>query len=220
MDIKNIVRLEDYEREMLRQAGLTRQYKRGENIFCQGDPADRVFLIESGWVKIFRINGSGRYVTVGSIRQPGEMMGLAEALHGVERTCSAGAVTDVQLVTIYREKFFELLECETLLTLKVAKLLAFRLRDAEMAVHEIVTRKVAGRLAMLLLKFAESCGYPAGEGIKIEPRFTHEDLAAMIGVSRQTVTSVLTTMRKKRCIEIDGGAIKITNPERLQNYIS
>ncbi|SFQ99276.1 Crp/Fnr family transcriptional regulator [Desulfoscipio geothermicus] len=220
MDIKNIVKLEDCEREMLRQVGLTRYYKRGENIFCHGDPADRVYLIESGWVKIFRINGNGRYVTVGSIRQPGEMMGLAEALHGVERTCNAGAVTDVQLVTIYREKFFELLECETLLALKVAKLLAFRMRDAEMAVHEIVTRQVAGRLATLLLKFAESCGQQVAGGITIEPRFTHEELAAMIGASRQTVTAILTAMRDEQCVEIEGGSIKITNWHALQRFIS
>ncbi|AGL00793.1 Crp/Fnr family transcriptional regulator [Desulfoscipio gibsoniae] len=220
MIFRNVVRLKDYEREMIRQVGLTRQYARGENIFCTGDPADRVCLIESGWVKIFRINGDGRYVTVGSIRRPGELMGLAESLHGVERTCNAGAITDVKLVTVYREAFIELLESETTIALKVAKLLALRMRDAESGVHEMVTRHVSSRLALLLLKIAEGCGQQVEDGVRIEPRFTHEDLAAMIGATRQTVTSILSAMREQRCLEIDDGIIKITDWQQLERYIS
>lgn len=220
MNFQNVIRLEDYEREMIRQVGLARQYTRGENIFCSGDPADRVFLIESGWIKIFRINGDGRYVTVGSIRKPGELMGLAETLHGVERTCNAGAITNVQLIVIYREVFFELLSCETTIALKVAKLLALRMRDAELGVHEMVTRQVSSRLALLILKIAEGCGQRVDGGIRIEPRFTHEDLAAMIGASRQTVTSILSAMREQNCLEMDEGIIKITDWQRLEKYIS
>ncbi|WP_347490541.1 Crp/Fnr family transcriptional regulator [Desulfoscipio sp. XC116] len=220
MIFRNVIMLEDYEREMIRQAGLIRHYTRGENIFCTGDPADRVCLIESGWVKIFRINGDGRYVTVGSIRRQGELMGLAEALHCVERTCNAGAITDVKLITVYREAFIELLESETTIALKVAKLLAMRMRDAETGVHEMVTHQVSSRLALLLLKIAEGCGQQVDDGVRIEPRFTHEDLAAMIGASRQTVTSILSAMREQHCIEMDEGIIKITDWQRLSRYIS
>lgn len=211
--------LENYEREIIRQAGVTRHYAQGEYIFCSGDPADRVYLIESGWVKIFRIAGDGKYITVGSIRKPGELMGLAEVLHGTDRTCYAGAITGVKLVAVYREKFTEMLEGEPYLAIKIAKLLALRMRDAEAGVHEIVCRQVSGRLARLLLKIGESCGCRADGGITIKPRFTHEDLAAMIGATRQTVTSVLSAMREERCIEIDGGYIKILDRVRLERYI-
>lgn len=220
MNFRNVVRLEDYEREMIRQVGISRQYTRGENIFCNGDPADRVYLIESGWVKIFRINGDGRYVTVGSIRRPSELMGLAETLQGVERTCNAGAITDVKLIVVYREAFFELLSCETTIALKVARLLAMRMRDAELGVHEMVTRHVTSRLALLLLKIAEGCGQQVNGVIRIEPRFTHEDLAAMIGASRQTVTSILSAMREERCLEMEDGIIMITDRQCLERYIS
>lgn len=217
---QEMIVLENYEQEIIRQAGVTRHYVQGELIFCNGDPADRVYLIESGWVKIFRIAGDGKYITVGSIRKPGELMGLAEVLHGASRTCYAGAITDVTLVVVYREKFKELLEGEPYLAIKIARLLAMRMRDAETGVHEIVCRQVSGRLARLLLKIGESCGCRKSGVITIKPRFTHEDLAAMIGATRQTVSSVLSAMREERCIEIDRGYIKIIDPERLERYIS
>ncbi|SFG63395.1 Cyclic nucleotide-binding domain-containing protein [Desulfotomaculum arcticum] len=79
----------DMEKMLIRKAGSIVHYPRGYwyMIFATGDTSERVYLIESGWVKIYRLSAEGRKVTVGSIRNPGEMMGLAETILGVDRTC-------------------------------------------------------------------------------------------------------------------------------------
>jgi CRP-like cAMP-binding protein len=212
--------LDDIEKTLLREAGSTVHYPKNHIIFAAGDIADRIFLIESGWVKIYRLSTDGRRVTVGSIRSPGEMMGLAETLWGGERTCYAGAINNVSLVIIRKNKFEELLARHPALGLKVAKLLGARMRDAEAIIHEMVCWQAPGRLALMLLKIGDRCGIESKSGIKIDMQLTHEEIANMVGASRQTVTSLLNTFRTERSISYEGREIKILDPDKLSKWIT
>ncbi|MCL6634419.1 MAG: Crp/Fnr family transcriptional regulator [Peptococcaceae bacterium] len=211
--------LSDIEKNLVRQVGSTVHYPRGQVIFSAGEVADRVYLIESGWVKIYRLSADGRRVTVGSIRSPGEMMGLAETLWGGERTCFAGAINNVTLVTVGKGKFEELLAMHPMLAIKVAKLLGARMREAESIIHEMVCWQAPGRLALMLLKIGERCGVESKNGIKINLPLTHEEIACMVGTSRQTVTSLLNTFKQERSIALEGREIKIVDPDKLARWI-
>lgn len=213
------VALDDIEKMLIRQAGSTVHYPKGHVIFAAGDMADRVYLIESGWVKIYRLSADGRRVTVGSIRSPGELMGLAETLWGGERTCFAGAISNVSLVVVRKNKFEELLATHPFLALKVAKLLGARMREAEQIIQEMVCWQAPGRLALTLLKVGERCGIKTRDGIKIDLLLTHEELASMVGASRQTVTTLLNTFKQEKSIAYEGRFIKIIDPERLARWI-
>ncbi|MCL6446824.1 MAG: Crp/Fnr family transcriptional regulator [Armatimonadetes bacterium] len=211
--------LSDVEKILIRQAGITLQYKKKQIIFAPEDLADKVYLIDSGWVKIFRLTADGRGVTVGSIRNPGELMGLAETLSGERRTCFAGALTDVSLVALGKNKFEELLAKHSFLAVKVAQLLGARMREAESIIHEMVSWQAPGRLASTLLKLGEKCGEEGKNGIKIRLPLTHEELAGMVGVSRQTITSLLNTFRNEKSIDYERKIIKIINIEQLSRWI-
>lgn len=212
--------LDTVEKMLLREAGSTVHYPKNHVIFAAGDLADRVFLIESGWVKIYRLSADGRRVTVGSIRSPGEMMGLAETLWGGERTCFAGAINNVSLVIIRKNKFEELLSRHPILSLKVAKFLGARMREAESIIHEMVCWQAPGRLALMLLKMGDRCGQESKSGIKINLQLTHEELANMVGASRQTVTSLLNTFKTEKSIDYEGRGIMILNPDKLSKWIT
>lgn len=213
------VALDDLEKVLIRQAGSTVHYPKGHVIFAAGDLADRVYLIESGWVKIYRLSADGRRVTVGSIRSPGEMMGLAETLWGGERTCFAGAINNVTMVILRKNKFEELMGAHPFLAIKVAKLLGARMREAEGIIHEMVSWQAPGRLALTLLKMGERCGVETKSGIKIGLQLTHEELANMVGASRQTVTSLLNTFKHENSIAYEGREINIVNPDKLARWI-
>lgn len=212
--------LDDVEKMLFRQAGSMVHYPKNHIIFAAGDLADRIFLIESGWVKIYRLSTDGRRVTVGSMRSPGEMMGLAETLLGGERTCFAGAINDVSLVIVRKNKFEEILATHPVLALKVAKLLGARMRDAEGIIHEMVCWQAPGRLALMLLKMGDRCGEESKNGIKINLQLTHEDIANMVGTSRQTVTSLLNTFKTEKSISYEGRGIKILDPDKLSRWIT
>lgn len=213
------VALDEIEKTLIRQAGSTVHYPRGHVIFAAGDLADRVYLIESGYVKIYRLSADGRRVTVGSIRSPGEMMGLAETLWGGERTCFAGAINNVTLVILRKNKFEELMAAHPFLAVKIAKLLGARMREAEGIIHEMVSWQAPGRLAMTLLKIGERCGVETRNGIKLGLQLTHEELANMVGTSRQTVTSLLNTFKHENSIAYEGREISIINPDKLARWI-
>jgi len=213
------VALDEIEKALIRQAGSTVHYPRGHVIFAAGDLADRVYLIESGYVKIYRLSADGRRVTVGSIRSPGEMMGLAETLWGGERTCFAGAINNVTLVILRKNKFEELMAAHPFLAVKIAKLLGARMREAEGIIHEMVSWQAPGRLAMTLLKIGERCGVETRNGIKLGLQLTHEELANMVGTSRQTVTSLLNTFKHENSIAYEGREISIINPDKLARWI-
>lgn len=211
--------LSEVEKMIIRQAGSTVHYPKNHVVFAAGDIADRIFLIENGWVKIYRLSADGRRVTVGSIRSPGELMGLAETLWGGERTCFAGAISNVSMVVLRKNKFEELLATHPVLALKVAKMLGARMREAEAIIHEMVCWQAPGRLALMLLKMGDRCGEEARNGIKINLQLTHEELANMVGTSRQTVTSLLNTFKQEKSIVYEGREIKIVDPDKLSKWI-
>lgn len=209
----------EYEQEIIKQIGQPVFHKRGSIIFSLGDAADRVFMIERGLVKIYRLTTDGRHITVGSIRHPGELMGLAEALHGGERSCYAGAINNVELIVVRRNDFQEMLLCKPHLAIKIARMLAIRMREAESSIHELVSLSVPGRLASMLIKMGQRFGEPIDGGTRINLNLTHEELASMIGSSRQTVTSMMAIFREENSISIKGKEISIIDPQKLANWI-
>jgi len=211
--------LAEVEKEIIRQAGSPVNFPRGGNVFVAGDPADRVYLVEKGWLKIYRVSPDGRQVTVGSLRAPGELMGLAEALFGGRRSCYAGAVTDVLAYVISREAFLELMDIEPFLAVKISKILAGRMREAEEGVHQMASRQVSHRLAHTLLQVARVCGTPEKGGIRLNMELTHEELAAMVGSSRQTVSSILGKFKERHSIITERGRIRIIDPDNLFKVI-
>ncbi|MEG6616055.1 Crp/Fnr family transcriptional regulator [Peptococcaceae bacterium 1198_IL3148] len=213
------LRLDEAEKKLIREAGMLMHYPKGHTLFSAGDIADRIYLVEEGYVKIYRIASDGRRVTVGCMRSPGELMGLAETLHHGERTCFAGAINDVKAVVVRKNKFEELLEAKPRLAVKVARLLGARMREAEAIVHELVCWQVPGRLALMLLKISELTGVKTDKGLKINLRLTHEEMANMIGTSRQTVTSTLNNFKNEKSITMEGRDIFITDLDKLTKWI-
>nr|WP_066635143.1 Crp/Fnr family transcriptional regulator [Desulfolucanica intricata] len=211
--------LDEAEKEVIKQVGTKVTYPKGQVIFSAGDVANRVYYIESGYVKIYKLNADGRKVNVGSIRNPGEMMGLAETLYDGERTCFAGTMSDVTVYVIAKKDFLEIMTDNHYLSIKVARLLGARMREAESIIHELVCWQVPGRLALLLLKIGERCGIETDDGTKINLRLTHEEIASMIGTSRQTVTSLLNTFKHEESIAVEGREIKITDAKKLASWV-
>lgn len=211
--------LDEYEKNLVREYGTVIHYPKGQIIFSEGDTADRIYLIEQGFVKIYRITPDGRRVTVGSMRTTGQLMGLAETLYHGERTCFAGAINDATLVVVRKARFEELLVNHPSIAIKVATTLGVRMREAEGIIQEMVCFQVPGRLAMLLLKMSERAGIETEIGTKISFRLTHDEIACMIGTSRQTVTSLLNIFRQENSIAIEDKEVYILDTDKLSKWI-
>lgn len=218
-DIRADLVLNDMEKQLIRQAGMVIQCPKDYVLFSAGDVSDQVYLIESGWVKIYRISADGKRVTVGSIRGPGELVGMAETFLDIKRTCFAGTISKGSVVLLSKTKFMEIMVQNSFLTLKIINLLAARMREAEAIIHEMVCSQALGRLATLLMKMGERMGEHTKNGIKINIHLTHEEIASMVGISRQTVTSALNTFKQEKSIAFEGRMIRI-NPDKLAKWLA
>ncbi len=211
------ITLDSAEIDLLYGAGPSIDYPKGQLIFTSGEMPDRVYFLKAGVIKVYRLTGDGQRQTV-ALRYQGELMGIAEALYGGERTCCAEVVTDAGVVVISKGRFIELLRSRPGFTLRVAEILGARLREAHTMISDLTCHHVPGRVALFLLKLVERCGVTDREpGVRLDLRLTHEELAHMIGTSRSNVTSILNTFRKHGAIELKGREIRILNPERLRD---
>ena len=212
---KAAINLSDEDWEHVKRRGTSVVFTAGKFIFHEGDPADYVYVIEKGHVKISRSSPLGREVTV-AIRKAGDVVGVAEALGGMERCCFAEALETCTLWKLERELFVEMLHSRPALAVKVATTLGSRLREAENLFSNMVALEVDRRLARLLVSLADRFGVAGQRGVKIDVPLTQQDLATMIGSSRQTVTSTLQKFKDRGLLTIGKRSLVVVDAEGLR----
>jgi CRP-like cAMP-binding protein len=204
------------EAEMRRLAERTqmRTYARGRVIAQPDDPPETIYLIKEGRVKLCRYSASGREQIL-ALLERGDIFG-ERALVGAREALHCEAFEDTLICVLRRQDLEDLVQSKPGLALRVMKVLSERLRQAEEAVENLAFRDVPGRLATTLVRLAEAYGEPHGGGRRLALRLTHQDLAGMIGASRETVTTVLNRFRDDGLITIEDRHIVIQDLARLQ----
>lgn len=210
--------LTDKEKEYLTSLGSSVKYPKGQIIFASGQRTNEVYYIKSGWVRIYRSTSDGRQVSV-ALRYPGDFIGLAEIFSGAERQCSAEAMEDVSLLVIWGEEFKKLLAGKPDFGAKITELMGARLREAQNTIHDFISNQTQGRLALVLKKMAGRSGAAEGDTINVRLRVTQEELACMIGASRQTVSSLLTLFKEDGCLKYEGREIVAVDLKKLDTWI-
>ncbi|MCS7173726.1 MAG: Crp/Fnr family transcriptional regulator [Armatimonadetes bacterium] len=147
-----------------------------------------LYLLKRGYVRLYRITPEGRQLTV-SLLGPGNVFGELEGLSTGTRHSFAEAVTDMLVCTL-READLERL-MRTYPEVAVRMVLSGRLRELEDMLERLALSSVWTRVLHLLTKLAESFGVPEGRFVRLEVGLTHQDLADMVGCSRETVTLTL-----------------------------
>jgi CRP-like cAMP-binding protein len=178
-----------------------------------------VYLLKQGRVKLASTAASGRGVTF-EILEPGEIFGELEGLEGLPRETAAEALDDTLLCVIRREDFDRYLAAHPDLTVKLTKLIGLRLRKIRSRVEDLVFRDVPARLAHLLLELVKSEGVADGNGIRVRAKLTHQEIANLIGCSRETVSATLGQFRDQGLIRIDSRSIIILNQSGLSRLLS
>jgi CRP/FNR family transcriptional regulator, cyclic AMP receptor protein len=178
--------------------------RKNEFLFSQGEAGDSVFYLESGEVRISSLTPHGKESIV-FIRHGGELFGLAEAMGGVPRTCSAQATTACHLYEIGRMELEELLSRNWALSRRVMEVLGGRLRYLGEQLGNLMSCDVSTRLSRLL--FYLSCYkqidpevWNASDAIPV--RLTQEQMASMIGSCQQTVSEILKQFEAEGMIRV------------------
>jgi CRP-like cAMP-binding protein len=159
-------------------------------IFYEGDPADAVYVVVNGRVKVVTTSTDGKEFIL-TVLGAGQVFGEMGLLETAPRSASVITITEVELMTIKRDDFDRLIENRPSISRKLMAILSRRLRRANSKMESLAYMDVAGRLARYLLDMALDHGQRLGNGWVVVKRPTHSDIAHSIGTSRETVSRLI-----------------------------
>jgi CRP/FNR family transcriptional regulator len=187
----------------------------GAILFVEGQTPRGVFIICSGKVHLSTTSREGKILIL-KTANAAEALGLSASASGVGYETTAETATPCHLSFIDRKHFLELMQERPEIGLHTAQCLSRDYQSAYRDIHDLVlTRSSAGKLARLLLSQALQVGDDPDTDCRPTP-MTHEEMAMRIGASRETVTRLISTMRRKRLIRLDGPMLVIKNRTALE----
>jgi CRP/FNR family transcriptional regulator len=190
-------------------------FRKGELIYSPFDRGEALFLLENGRVRLFRSANDGRQVTLAML-DPGASFGqisvLDEPLHDAYAEAMADCVVRVLRVADLERSIAD----HPRVALNLMRSLSERLRTAEDQIEALAFHPVPARLAGKLLELMDRYGRVTPNGIRIDERFTHMQLAEMIGTSRETLTKVLNELREEGLLDVRDRLIWILDPDGLE----
>jgi CRP/FNR family transcriptional regulator, cyclic AMP receptor protein len=196
-------------------AELTRpqHYHKGQIIFYRGDPGNAMYVLITGLVELTLPSETGSEVLVARLHS-GEHFGELAVLDGRSRWVTAVAAEPTQVLAIYREALLDFLRQHAEASLQVALSLCLRLRHITELLSDMAFLDLASRLAKRLCEMADVLheGHTEAKDIRI----TQEDLAEMVGATREAVNKQLGRLREMGVIQTGRNQVRILKPERLR----
>jgi CRP/FNR family cyclic AMP-dependent transcriptional regulator len=191
------------------------QLPRGEVLFHEGDSGDRVYVVIEGKVKLGRHASDGRENLL-AILGPGQMFGELSLFDPGPRSATVTAVTDSVLLGLSQERLLSWLDGRPVVAHGLLAQLAGRLRRANDIVADLVFSDVPGRVAKSLLELSRRFGAPAEGGIRVAHDLTQEELAQLVGASRETVNKALADFSSRGWIRLEQRSVVLLDVDRLR----
>ncbi len=212
-DLFSILKPEEHEELQKRIRSV--KYRRGETIYLPGDPAEMIYFLHWGKVKLAYLDESGRRFALG-ICKVGQPFGELALLGEERRRLIAEALCDAELCMISKHDLLRLAQRYPQISLKITKMVGDRLREVESKLEDLIFKDVPTRLARLLLRLVHEYGVQTPDGTQIDLRLTHRDLAELIGSTRETTTTTLSRFKAEGVLERRRGRFIVTDPQKLQ----
>lgn len=218
--LKNTQLFEDLAPEELEQLSRITPYKRyraGQVIYHMEDVADALYFIREGMVKISMYFPNGKEMILGLLGQY-DVFGELLLLPSERRPNQAEAVMDTTLIVMPEADFQRLLTQYPKLALKFIQVMSTKLWQAQSVFAEVGAFDAPGRLANLLLRLAKDFGVPGERGTIIDLSLTQQDLAKMIGATRETVSHCLARLLEYGAVRRRRAPV-IVNPDKLMQFL-
>ncbi|MEP7331570.1 MAG: Crp/Fnr family transcriptional regulator [Terracoccus sp.] len=189
--------------------------ERGDVLFHEGDPGDTLYVIAEGKIKLGRTSPDGRENLV-AILGPGEMFGELSLFDPGPRTMTATAVAEAQLLGLRNESLTGVLTGRPGVATALLAALAQRLRRTNEHLADLVFTDVPGRVAKALLDLSERFGRPVEGGLMVSHDLTQEELAQLVGASRETVNKALADFATRGWLRLEARAVLLQDVDRLR----
>lgn len=204
---------ESFERLATTSRGET--YRARQVVYLPGDRSFGVHFLLSGRVKVSKVTRDGKELTL-AYRTAGDFFGEACVLDGSPREEMVEAMEATQTVEVVREEFERLMQEAPDFTRRLTMALMNRQRELEAKVEQLIFKDVGAKLAELLLRLGEEHGVPGKRGLSLTVKITHQEMANLIGSTRETVSLTLSQFKRKGLIETEGRRVILADSEALK----
>jgi CRP/FNR family transcriptional regulator len=191
------------------------RFSKGDNVFSEGDPGDRLYVVSDGKIKLSHAASDGRE-TLLAVMGPGDMFGELSLFDPGPRTASATAVTDTTLLGLGHQSLRAWLTGRPEVAEALLRALAQRLRRTNDALSDLVFSDVPGRVAKALIELGMKFGQTRADGLFVEHDLTQEELAQLVGASRETVNKALADFAARGWLRLESRSVTIIDLERLE----
>ena len=201
-------------REALASALRYHDYTRGESVFTEGEQGDSLFIVLTGKVKVGRRAADGRENML-SVMGPSDMFGELSLFDPGPRTATATVLTEARLASLAHAALRPWINDRPEIAEQLLRVLARRLRRTNDALADLIFTDVPGRVAKALLGLSERFGSQQSDGVRVHHDLTQEELAQLVGASRETVNKALADFASRGWLRVESRAVTILDADRL-----
>jgi CRP/FNR family cyclic AMP-dependent transcriptional regulator len=198
----------------LRESMVALKLYKGQVLFKEGQEGDRLYVVVHGKIKLGTTSNDGRENLL-SILGPGEMFGELSLFDPEPRTSTAAAVTDARLVSLAHDAVIGLITTNPQTSLELLRRLAQRLRKSNEVLADLVFADVPGRVAKAIIDLGVRFGVQEEDGLHVNHDLTQEELAQLVGASRETVNKALADFAARGWVRLEPRAVLVTDVARL-----
>jgi len=210
---------DDAEFAEVAQLVTVTRFGKNQTVFREGDPGHTFYLVLSGSVAIVRTGVDGRE-TILSLLKERDFFGEMSLFDNAVRAAGVRTLTDVVVCVVEREDFLALVDRSPHILRLLVIALSERLRAANTFIAATSSQDIRSRLASLLLNLMQNFGESTLLGTKISLRLTNQEMANMIGTSRETVNRALNRLWDERLIDMRTPHVVVVDPEGLQTLVA
>jgi CRP/FNR family transcriptional regulator, cyclic AMP receptor protein len=210
--------IQQHDKEELARMSLMEKKPKGSYIYLPSDPANSLYLLKEGHVRVSRITEDGKEITL-TLLSPGEIFGEVALADDSPRDHVAQAVDDVLLCQFHKREFENFLRSKPDLAFRIIKLIGLRFRKMETRVVDLICKDVTTRVCELLLNLTDQHRTPAEGTFHQMIKLSHQDIASLVGVSRQTTTETLDRLKSQGIIDLGHRSIILKDQNKLEALI-
>ncbi len=196
----------------------TKKYKKGEIIFYEGDKGEAFFFVKSGKVKIYKTSLDGRDITL-NILGEGSIFAEVTLFNDINYPATVEVLENSEIGMILNKDIEQMILNNTILALQIIKVLTKRLYRSQKTLKEMAFSDTYNRISRTLLDLCERHGKKTELGIEIDTAITRQDIANMVGTSRETVSRVISELKKEKILDTSSKKIIVMDKNKLTECI-
>lgn len=201
-------------RQLIRQMQV-KAYPAGASVFLKGEKAEHMFVLLSGRVKIFS-RSPAKMRTTFAFLGPGDFFGEMALISAEPRSACAEATEDSRILLLHKQDFARLLRTNAPFCCDMLRIMSERLRHADEQIENLLFQNILGRLSKILCQLAREGGRKMRDGVLIRAGTTRQELAEMVGTTREPLSRALATLKRAQFLRLGKDGILLSNPKKIQ----